>query len=91
MDFTVATGDAGSRSDDDDVSEDDETVILTIEDIPKSHTSLTENNSTLHEPVVVEKSTLSMDTMAVSNSLDVMPSVARQQHRALYPQGWSFN
>lgn len=89
-DFTVATDDTGSRSDDN-VSEDDETVILSIEDIPKSHTSLTENNNTLHEPEVIEKSTLDTDTMTVSNNPDVVPPVARHQHRALYPQGWSFN
>ena len=89
-DFTVATGGTNSGSDDN-VSEDDDTVILSIEDIPKSHISLTENNNTLHEPEVVEKSTLDTNTTTVSNNLDVVPSVARQQHRALYPQGWSFN
>ena len=79
----------GSRNDN--ASEDDEPVILTIDDVPKSHTS---NINTVHEPAVIEKHCLdnvTMDTMAVSNNPDVVPSVAKQQHRALFPQGLSFN
>ena len=88
----MASGDTGSRSDDNS-SEDDEPVILTIEDVPKSHTSLTENINAVHEPVVIDKhgvDNAAVGTTTVSNNPDVVPSVARQQQRTLF-QGLLFN
>ena len=77
----------------DSASEDDQLVILTTEDIPKSHTGLAGDSNTVHEPIVTKKQSVAgldsatLDTMTVPNNPDVIPSVARQQQRSLFPQG----
>ena len=58
--------------------------------MPLSHT-----NNPMHGPVAKQQSissqdNVTMDTILGSNKQDNIPSVARQQHRATFPQGMSF-
>ena len=64
-------------------------MILTVEDIPPN------NQMSMHGPVAKQQSissqdTVTTDTTVVSNKQDNVPSVARQQHRATFPQGVLF-
>ena len=85
---------------DDSACEDEELIILTTEYILKSHTALTGDTNAINEAVVTKKQSVAslnsasatMDTMAVPSNPDVIPSVARQQQRSLFPQGmYHFN
>lgn len=76
--------------------EDDDEPVMTGEDISLSsdHQSpLIEANTTTYQSVtnqqlhVSSQENITMDTTAVSNKPDIVPSVARQQHRTHLPQG----
>ena len=93
---TAVTDDGDSNSEngsyDDD---DDEPVILTVEDIPipsNNQMTLNQANNPMHGPVAKQQgiSNVTMDTTVVADKQDNVPSVARQQHRATFPQGVSF-
>ena len=91
---TTVTDDGDSNSENGSY-DDDEPVILTVEDIPISSNNqmtLNQANSPMHGPVAKQQgiSNVTMDTTAVADKQDNVPSVARQQHRASFPQGVSF-
>lgn len=86
------TGSENASEDDD-----EEPVILTVEDIPVPNSNnqlpLLETNS---EPVVKQQSTFSQDNVTIetmtlaASKPDIVPSVARQQRRGVFPQGVSY-
>ena len=92
----MATDETSSKSDS--ASDDDEPVILSVKDVPMPYDNqlpVNETNSLMHESVIKQRSTsnqdnTTMDTIAVSNKPDIVPSVARQQHRGVFPQGMLF-
>ena len=70
-------------------------MILTVEDIPipsNNQMTLNQANNPMHGPVAKQQdiSNATMDTTAVADKQDNVPLVARQQHRATFPQGVSF-
>ena len=88
-------GDSNSENGSYDGDDDDEPVILTIEDIPISSNNqmtLNQANNPMHGPVAKQQgiSNGTMDTTAGADKHENVPSVARQQHRATFPQGMSF-